>query len=235
LISIENLESAVALTKVGNFSGLDDVVSVRFTKSKLMKLHYELSSQQYKISPLKKKVQCNFGNGKHSVGLSSFKDKIVQAALKLKLEPLLEKNFRKSSFGFRPKLNCHNALRALKKKAQKGTWIVNLDLSNSLDVRQHTLLLQKIGAYCDQATVDLVKKFLNAGYFDNCYLSDFIKRSRQKLPPAGAITPLLINTYLHTLDVFFLKMCCYRNEKKNRNVINIWLFLMLLWLLLLNF
>jgi retron-type reverse transcriptase len=99
--------------------GLDSYIKVNFTQQmlrSLQKLHKELKSHRYKPSPIKIVYITTSGGGKRPIGVSSVRDKIVQAAFKEELEAIYEPFFYDCSFGFRPKLSCHSALKRIKKK-----------------------------------------------------------------------------------------------------------------------
>jgi retron-type reverse transcriptase len=99
--------------------GLDSYIKTSFTqqmKNSIHKLYKDLKSHQYKPSPVKIIYIPKSCGGKRPLGISSVRDKIVQAAFKKELEAIYEPFFYDCSFGFRPKLSCHSALKRIKKK-----------------------------------------------------------------------------------------------------------------------
>jgi retron-type reverse transcriptase len=93
------------------------------------------------------------------LGIASQRDKVVQAAIFNKLEPVLENIFLDCSYGGRPNLNCHHALKSIKTKWRNVTWIIRIDVQKYFDTINHDLLLEILEEYCDQAIIELISKF----------------------------------------------------------------------------
>lgn len=202
VISIESLKAGLKRTKSNMFPGLDGQVKTNFTEEKILVLHKELVSQKYKPKPTKKINIIKSDGSKYSLGISSQKDKIVQSALLNHLEPILEQIFLDCSYGFRPKKNCHNALKEIKSKWQNITWFIKIDINNSFNKIHHQILIEKIKQFCDQATTELIIKLLNEGYIDIRKLANSVERVSEGIPQGSVLTPILINLYLHTLDCY---------------------------------
>lgn len=77
-----------------------------------------------------------------------------------------------------------------------------MDISKYFDKIHHDILLKMLKPYCDQASIELISKLLNAGYIDIHYLADVVQRSELGVPQGSLISPLLANLYLHQLDKF---------------------------------
>jgi len=118
-INKDNLRDAFKRIRANALSGIDGV-----TKTKLKgtldrtidKLHKELKQHKYKPSPIKIVHIPKPKGGTRPLGISSVRDKIVQASFKHEIEKIYEPKFSRNSFGFRPKLSCHSALKQIKKK-----------------------------------------------------------------------------------------------------------------------
>ena len=203
VISIENLEQGLLRTKSNVSSGLDGETKAEFTQDKLVQLHKELKQQKYVPKPNKRVAVPKPNGGNRYLGIASQRDKIVQAALLIQLEQLVDEHFSENSFGFRPGKGCHDALHAIKYKWQNATWVINLDIQEYFETIHHEILLDKLSSLVDQATVELIRKLIKVGYVDIHNLNDRTAYSgEQGVPQGSIISPILANIYLHDFDVF---------------------------------
>jgi group II intron reverse transcriptase/maturase len=202
VISIENLEQGLLRTKSNVSSGLDGETKAEFTQSKLVQLHKELKQQKYVPKPNRRIALLKPTGGKRYLAVASQRDKVVQAALLIQLEQLVDEHFSNSSFGFRPGKGCHDALHMIKYKWQNATWVINLDIQKYFDTIHHEILLEKLGSLVDQATVELIRKLIKVGYVDIHNLNDRTAYSTEGVPQGSLISPILANIYLHDFDVF---------------------------------
>ena len=116
-----NLEEAFKSLKAQTAPGIDGETKVSYSKTlhnSITKLNKDLRQHKYKPSPISVVHIPKPNGGKRPLGISSVRDKIVQATFKKELEKIYEPLFKESSFGFRPKLSCHSALKQIKKKWQ---------------------------------------------------------------------------------------------------------------------
>lgn len=202
IISFDNLREGLARTKSGVAPGLDGEVKSSFTEERLQKLARDLKTQKY-IPKVNKKVQIPKPDGStRPLGIASQVDKVVQGAILTKLEPVLEKVFSNVSYGFRPGRGCHDALKTMKGRWQSVTWIIDADISKCFDRIHHELLFKLLSEYCDQATVELIRKLLKVGYVDIHNLSDRSKYGVAGAPRGSLISPILCNLFFHELDKF---------------------------------
>jgi len=202
LINLENLKMGLARTKSNVSPGLDGEIKSNFTEKKLELLFKELKSQSFKPSPVKRVSIPKPDGGVRLLGVASQKDKVVQAALLNKLEPVLEAVFLESSYGCRPGKNCHHALKSIKTKWQNITWIINIDIQKYFDTINHDILLNMMEKYVDQATIELLRKFLKSGYVDIYNHPNKLESTEVGTPQGSLISPILSNLYLHHLDCF---------------------------------
>ena len=161
----------------------------------------ELRLHKFQASPIKKVWIPKPDGGKRPLGISSQKDKIVQATILERLEKETEKVFLDCSYGFRPKRGCHDALHFIKRKWQNVTWLISIDISKYFDSIHHPVLIDLLKPYGDQAFIELVGK-LPAGYMDISNLSNRWERASEGVTQGSLISPVLANIYLHELDVF---------------------------------
>jgi RNA-directed DNA polymerase len=150
------------------------------------------------------------GNGKtRRLGIPTIKDRVVQGAVKLILEPIFEADFHQSSFAYRPKRTAHQALdRVVHGLVQGLTRVIDVDLKSYFDNIRHHLLLQKLAKRVeDPQILHLVKQILKAN-------------GKRGVPQGGVLSPLLANLYLNELDqAMEEEMVKRRRERKWERVI----------------
>lgn len=205
IISIENLFVGLNKTKNNVSPGLDGIVKKQISEKRLIKLHNELASQSYKPKPSKRVGIPKPGGGTRYLGISSQIDKIVQGALLAKFEPIFEEIFLNVSYGFRPGIGCHNALKEIKYGWKGVTWLINIDIEKCFDKINHEILLDLLDSYCDQPTIELIRKLLKVGYVDIHNLADRSAYSHEGTPQGSLISPILCNIFLHELDRYVVE------------------------------
>lgn len=132
------------------------------------------------------------------LSIPTVRDRVVQAAVKIVLEPIFEADMLPCSFGFRPKRAAHDALQVLIDEAWRGRrWVVETDIANCFEAIPHERLMQAVQErVCDQAVLKLLRVMLRVGVMDG----QQVRRSVTGTPQGGVISPLLANIYLHRLD-----------------------------------
>ena len=164
----------------------------------LQELSQALKSGSYRPQPVKR-VEIAKGPGKtRPLGIPVVKDRIVQTALKMVIEPIFEKEFEESSYGFRPQRGCKDALREVDRLIKKGfTHIVDADLASYFDTIPHDGLMALVQErISDGRILELIR-----GYLKQDVISDLKRWTPIGGTPQGAvISPLLANMYLHPLD-----------------------------------
>ena len=142
-------------------------------------------------------------NGKlRGLGMPTARDRVVQASLKLVLEPIFEADFKPCSYGFRPGRRAHDAIAEIYHFASHGyPWVLEGDIKACFDEIDHTALLGRVrDRIADRHVVDLVKAFLKAGILTE----DGDRRDPSAgTPQGGILSPLLANIALSVLDVHF--------------------------------
>ncbi len=181
--------------------GIDGVSVERFAAKQelyLQELHEALKEGRYQPLPVKRVLIPKAGGGKRPLGIPAVKDRIVQAALKMVIEPIFENEFVTSSYGFRPQRGCKDALRQVDIQLKAGkTWVVDADMKSYFDTISHDKLMCEVEKYIsDGKVLDLIKAYLK---------QDIVNGLEQWTPMAGTpqgaiISPLLANLYLHELD-----------------------------------
>lgn len=165
----------------------------------LRELSDDLRSGTFRPHPVKRTWIAKPGRKeKRPLGIPSVKDRVVQGALKLVLEPIFEATFAPQSYGFRPKRGCKDALRRVQELLNSGqVWVVDVDLQSYFDSIPHEALLQAVGQQvADGRVLDLLRSYLNQGILEG--LQQWQPESGT--PQGAVISPLLANIYLNPLD-----------------------------------
>ena len=126
------------------------------------------------------------------------RDRIVQAAVKIVLEPVFEADFLPVSFGFRPRRSAHDALQVLIDECWRGRrWVVETDIASCFSAIPHEKLMQAVEErVCDQSVLKLLRVMLRAGVMEDGQ----VRRPVTGTPQGGVVSPLMCNVYLHRLD-----------------------------------
>ena len=182
-------------------AGVDRMSVERFAQAQdfyLAELAKALRDGSYSPQAVRR-VYIPKGKGRRPLGIPAVKDRVVQAALKMVIEPIFEHEFEPRSFGFRQGLGCKDALREVDRYLKAGHfWVVDADLQSYFDTIPHSALLAKLGnRIADGRVLGLVGQFLK---------QDIMEDMKRWTPVAGSpqgavISPLLANIYLHELDV----------------------------------
>jgi RNA-directed DNA polymerase len=132
------------------------------------------------------------------LSIPAVRDRIVQAALKMVLEPIFEADFAECSYGFRPRRSAHDALQVVIDEAWRGRrWVVETDIANCFSAIPHDQLMQAVQErICDQSVLKLLRLLLRAGVMEQ----GLVRREVTGTPQGGVISPLLCNVYLHRID-----------------------------------
>jgi len=199
---LETLELGWAqVAKNAGAAGVDRMSVERFAQRRqhyLAELAQALRDGSYRPLPVRR-VYIPKGKKQRPLGIPAVKDRVVQAALKLVVEPIFEHEFEPRSYGFRQGLGCKDALREVDRHLKAGHfWVVDADLQSYFDTIPHDPLLAKVGSRIgDGRVMALIQGFLKQDIMDN--LKQWTPTSGS--PQGAVISPLLANAYLHELDV----------------------------------
>jgi RNA-directed DNA polymerase len=138
------------------------------------------------------------GAEQRPLSIPTVRDRVVQAAVKIVLEPVFEADMLACSFGFRPRRAAHDALQVLVDESWRGRrWVVETDIASCFEAIGHQELMQAVEErVCDQAVLRLLRAMLRAGVMRDGQ----VRRPVTGTPQGGVISPLLANVYLHRID-----------------------------------
>ena len=165
----------------------------------LDELATELKQGRWRPAPARRVLIPKPGSDEHRpLSIPVVRDRIVQAAVKIVMEPIFEADMLECSFGFRPKRATHDALQVLIDESWRGRrWVVETDIANCFEAIPHQKLIQAVEErICDQGLLRLLRAMLRAGVMD----AGTIRRAVTGTPQGGVISPLMANIYLHRLD-----------------------------------
>jgi RNA-directed DNA polymerase len=176
-------------------------------ESFLATIHGELKSKSYRPRPVKRVYIPKADGKKRPLGIPTLKDRVVQMAVVLILEPIFEADFCDCSHGFRPGRKAHDALEAIRGNLKAGrTEVYDADLKGYFDTIPHDKLMACVRMrVTDRSVLGLIRGWLRAPIIeeDDKGKRQTPQKNDQGTPQGGVISPLLANLYLHWFDKAF--------------------------------
>jgi RNA-directed DNA polymerase len=208
------LETAYALVRKGKRSKSPGVDGIRFSDIEkgeggvsglLDELEQELKTKRYRPLAVRRTYIAKANGKMRPLGIPCIRDRVVQKAVLLIIEPIFEADFEECSFGFRPGRSAHQALDQIHKNLKLGRQAVyDADLSSYFDTIDHQLLMKLVSRrIADRSVLRLIRMWLKSPIIDTKKGDGRPTRPTSGTPQGGIVSPLLANIVLHELDRSF--------------------------------
>jgi RNA-directed DNA polymerase len=193
----------------GGAAGIDgetiQAIEARGAEEFVGEIQAALCAGRYRPSPVKRRWIPKADGKQRPLGIPTVRDRVVQMAAKIVIEPIFEADFQPFSYGFRPKKSATQALEAIRMSGNRGyNFVVDADIQGYFDNIRRDLLLDLLKErISDRKVLKLIRQWLEAGVMED----GTVRETLAGTPQGGVISPLLANIYLNKLDRIWAARC----------------------------
>ena len=193
----------------GGAAGMDaetiQAIEQRGVEEFLAEIQAALRAGRYRPSPVKRRWIPKADGKQRPLGIPTVRDRVVQMAAKIVIEPIFEADFQPSSYGFRPKRSATQALEVIREAGNRGhNFVVDADIQGYFDNIQRDTLLELVKErISDRRVLKLIRQWLESGVMED----GTVRETLAGTPQGGVISPLLANIYLNKLDRIWGARC----------------------------
>jgi RNA-directed DNA polymerase len=204
--------------KTPGIDGMDKQAMERDLQYQLDTMRSELLAGSYQPQPARRVYIPKANGNQRPLGIPTLRDRIVQRAMLMAMEPIWESDFHRLSYGFRPERSVHHAIRTVKFQLQdstdtSGRWVIEGDLASYFDTVHHELLMSCVRKRIrDARFLSLLWRFIKAGHVDQ----GLFRAASTGVPQGGVISPLLSNIMLNEFDQWLEAKYLSKKARKDR-------------------